>query len=156
MSIKSSSRGAGFAKVLADLQRVKRSEVLVGIPAEKSSRKKGPVNNAELLFIHTEGSPLRSIPPRPTLKPAIEENAALIAEPLGDAATALMEDSAQRAETSLKRAGIVASNAVKRYIREEDHLAPNSPETIARKGSDRPLIDTGQLVRAITYVVRVK
>jgi hypothetical protein len=31
---------------------------------------------------------------------------------------------------------------------------PNKPATIARKGSDRPLIDTAQLLNSITYVVR--
>jgi hypothetical protein len=29
----------------------------------------------------------------------------------------------------------------------------NSPITIAAKGSDKPLIDTGELRKAITYVV---
>lgn len=32
---------------------------------------------------------------------------------------------------------------------------PNSPWTIARKGSSKPLIDTGQLRNSITYVVDV-
>ena len=30
---------------------------------------------------------------------------------------------------------------------------PNAPATIRRKGSDRPLIDTGQLVNAVEYEV---
>lgn len=33
---------------------------------------------------------------------------------------------------------------------------PLAPSTVARKGSDRPLVDTGQLVNAITYVVERK
>jgi len=30
---------------------------------------------------------------------------------------------------------------------------PNSPETIKAKGSDKPLIDTGQLLNSLTYVI---
>ena len=30
---------------------------------------------------------------------------------------------------------------------------PNAPATIRRKGSDRPLIDTGQLVNSVEYEV---
>ena len=33
---------------------------------------------------------------------------------------------------------------------------PNSPRTIRRKGSDQPLVDTGEMRKAITYVVRDK
>lgn len=33
---------------------------------------------------------------------------------------------------------------------------PNAPKTIARKGSSKPLIDTGQLRQSITYVVRLR
>jgi hypothetical protein len=32
---------------------------------------------------------------------------------------------------------------------------PNSPYTIARKGSSKPLIDTGQLRNSITYQVEI-
>lgn len=30
---------------------------------------------------------------------------------------------------------------------------PNAPMTVQRKGSDHPLIDTGQLRRGISYVI---
>ncbi|MDF7681191.1 hypothetical protein PT300_11600 [Enterobacteriaceae bacterium ESL0689] len=33
---------------------------------------------------------------------------------------------------------------------------PLDPKTIARKGSSRPLIDTGNLLQSITYEVRDK
>ena len=36
------------------------------------------------------------------------------------------------------------------YYRDE---YPNSPETIKAKGSDKPLIDTGQLMNSLTYVI---
>lgn len=44
---------------------------------------------------------------------------------------------------------------VKRRIRERI-APPNAPATIQRKGSDVPLVDTGQLRRAIVGIVRAK
>ena len=42
-------------------------DVLVGIPQETSPREGEDVTNAELLFIHTNGSPIRNIRPRMSL-----------------------------------------------------------------------------------------
>lgn len=36
----------------------------------------------------------------------------------------------------------------------DGHLQPNAPSTIKKKGSSKPLIDTGQLRQSITYVVK--
>jgi hypothetical protein len=148
-----SKSGPGALQVIRDLNRIKQSEVLVGIPAEKTQRAGEPINNAALMFVHTHGSPLRNIPPRPVLEPAIEKNSELITPHLAESAKAVMDGRPDAAERELQRAGTIASNAVKRYFT-EGNLAPNAPSTIARKGSDRPLIDTGALRRAVTFVVR--
>ena len=56
----------------------------------------------------------------------------------------------------LNTLGAKAAADVKNTIR-QGIPPPNSPETIRRKGSSRPLIDTGQLINAITWIVeRVK
>lgn len=49
--------------------------------------------------------------------------------------------------------GLQAEEAVRKSIMEGD-WEPNSPETIAKKGSDRPLVDTGTLRKRVTHVVR--
>ena len=36
----------------------------------------------------------------------------------------------------------------------KNNWPPNSPRTIAKKGSDVPLIDTGELRKSITHVIR--
>ena len=80
------------------------------------------------------------------------------------AATLLLNARPVDAERELKLAGITAANGAKRYFL-EGKLAPNKPATIARKRRkaklgegeeyvDTPLIDTGQMRRAITSVVR--
>lgn len=49
--------------------------------------------------------------------------------------------------------GVKAEHEVRRSIR-DGNWTPNSPETIARKGSDRPLIDTGAMVQNVTHIVK--
>ena len=167
--------GPGMAKLLADLKRIKNSEVLVGIPAEKTLRKGDTINNASLLFILTKGSPLRHIPATPILEPAIEQNKNLITPHLGQAARAILNSDPLKAEKELHQAGTVAVNSVKRYFVEAP-WPPNAPSTFAAKtkrerkqfakgkitaaqlteaeGMVRRNINTGKLRRAITSVVR--
>lgn len=117
-----------------------------------------PINNASLLYIHTHGSKVRNIPARPVIEPAIQAdgNRQIIQRELADAAAAYFARDAVRANMHLRRAGIAGANASKAWFVDPRNLwQPNSPETIRRKGSDRPLIDTGALRKSITYVVRV-
>lgn len=155
MSAKVTKSGPGLAQLARDLKRIKSSEVLVGIPAEKTQRKRDAINNASLLFIHTHGSALRHIPPRPVLEPSIEANKDTIAPHLEAAAKQVLAHRPEQAERELRLAGTVASNGAKRFFTDpRNGWAPNAPSTIARKGSDKPLIDTGALRRSIAYVVR--
>jgi hypothetical protein len=171
--------------LFAQISKLAKLEVLVGIPessdrrqdllsqAEKtkptksgkmSKRKKkliaaseSEVNNAQLMFIHTNGSPLKGIPKRPVIEPAIEAsgNREPIAEELGEAAHAILDSDPEAARQHLKRAGMTGQNASRAWFTDaRNHWQKNSEETIRRKGSDRPLIDTGEMRKAITYVVR--
>jgi hypothetical protein len=128
--------------------------VFVGIPARTRSRRGGKLNNAELLFIHTKGSPLKSIPARPVIEPAIEANQEFINKELGNAVSAALANDPEGVNAALNRAGMVAANACKAWFLDaRNGWAPNKPATIRRKGSERPLIDTAAMRRAITHVV---
>jgi hypothetical protein len=167
-----------------------KKEVLVGIPAEHSSRQTPSddnINNAELLYIQSHGvrkaemraemqkhidagkkyseahslyiqshgSPLWHIPPRPVLEPSIEASKEPIAKQLQGAAVAAIDGNAQEVDNALHKAGMVAENAAKAWFENpQNGWPPNSPKTIAMKGSDSPLIDTGEMRKAITHVVR--
>jgi hypothetical protein len=153
--VKVTKTGPGLALIRKSIDRLKKSEVLVGIPAPTTQRRGEPINNASLLFIQTNGSQLKNIPPRPVLEPSIEANKGIITPHLGAAAKAVMDQRPDAAERELERAGMIASNCAKRWFTDpRNNWPPNAPSTVEEKGSDRPLIDTGQLRRAITYVVR--
>jgi len=55
-------------------------------------------------------------------------------------------------EDHLNRVGVVAVGEVQEQIRRGDYK-PNAESTIARKGSDKPLIDKGRLIQSISYEV---
>jgi hypothetical protein len=143
-------------KLKAALAKLQKAQVYVGVPEEKGSRSKAAINNAQLVYIHTHGSPLRHIPPRPIIEPAIKApgNKELITGELGKAAQAVLGAQPSEAHSHLERAGMLGRNAAIRWFNDpRNNWAPNAPATVARKGSDHPLIDTAQMRRSITYVV---
>lgn len=151
-----SSTDAQFKVVQEALKELEKHEVLVGIPQEKSSREGGgKATNAELLFIHTNGSPARGIPPRPVLQSAIENDKERVAEMLGKAIDAAVSGKKDQILPALERAGQYGSNVCRAYfVNPSNGWKPNKPRTIKRKGSSRPLIDTGEMRKSITYIVK--
>lgn len=157
-NIKVSSTDA-TAKLKAALAALASKRVLVGVPEEDGERQKGEITNAQLVYIHTHGSPLNGIPARPIIEPAVEapDTRAIISNELGEAARAALGNQAAATHSHLDRAGIAGSNAAKRWFTDPRNGWPaDKPATVKRKGSDRPLIDTAQLRRSITHVVEDK
>lgn len=115
------------------------------------------VSNAELLFIHTKGSPQQHIPARPVLEPAVaaDGNRQAIGHELAESVKLSIAGDDLKSKKRIRRAGLAGQNAARKWFTDpRNNWAPNRPATIARKGSDKPLIDTGALRAAITYVVK--
>ena len=55
------------------------------------------------------------------------------------------------AETVLKRVGALGVRLVQEKI-VSGSFKPNAPSTIRKKGSDKPLIDTGRMRQSVKYV----
>lgn len=172
--------GNGLADISKALAFLENTRCLVGIPEKNSSRGSEDINNAELAFIHTngssdpkeddaqndsqstaelayirsKGSPKRNIPPRPFIEPAIEQRRTQkdITKHLQTAAIKAIEGDFGAALAEMHKAGQYGENAVKDYIG-SGKLTPNSEATIKRKGSDAPLIDTGSLRSSVTHVI---
>lgn len=105
------------------------------------------------MYIHAHGSALWRVPPRPVLEPSIEHNKDAISQQLGKAAKAALDG--QDANSELQRAGMMAQNFARDWFTNPANLwPPNAESTIKQKGSEKPLIDTGQLRRSIVYVVK--
>lgn len=107
------------------------------------------------MYIQANGSPLWKSPPRPVIEPAIEyaPNKTVIAKQLRVALDTAL--SGKDATPELHKAGMLGQQIVQDWFTNPNNLWPeNAPSTVKMKGSDRPLIDTGELRRSITFVVR--
>lgn len=151
------------AQIAAALKEVATTRVMAGVPAEKSLRKpeageSAEINNAALMYIHEFGAPEANIPPRPVVYPAIRSIQKEVTALLKKIAKLALEGRPEQVQKGFHALGILAQNALRARIT-DGPFEPLKPSTIAarrargRKG-DRPLIDTGQLRRALTYVIR--
>lgn len=114
-------------------------------------------HKAHEMYIQAKGSPLWQSPPRPIIEPAIEADKEVITELLKEAMAATLEGNQELAQVKLNAAGLEGQAASQDWFTNpKNGWAPNSEDTVKRKGSDKPLIDTGELRKAITYVVRKK
>lgn len=59
------------------------------------------------------------------------------------------------AEEALKAIGVMQKGLIQQEIREGDFTA-NAPSTIAKKHSDKPLIDTGRMRQSVNFVIKPK
>ena len=129
-----------------------------------------PYSQALSLYTKQHGKADWRIPPRPIIEPAIRDpqNAKILAEDLAKAAGLALDGNLSGAENALKRAGMDAQNLCRNwFVNPKNHWPPNADSTVngwmspwgkffKGKGSSKPLIATGQLRRAITYVIRKK
>lgn len=145
-------------KSLKDLQQ---RQVLVGVP-ESTTDDRPPedkINNAELVYIHTHGSVLRRIPARPIIEAALEDeyNQQKLEPLLGKVLRAALAGNETEIDSAMTSLGMEAQNIVRDWFTNpRNNWAPNSPRTIAKKGSDKPLIDTGDMRKSIIYVIAGK
>jgi hypothetical protein len=134
------------------LDKLKRTRVLVGVPESEAARQ-GEINNAQLAYLHTNGSELQHIPPRPIIEPVITKNKDKISEMLKAAGAKQLRG--EDASVEYERIGMFAKNKIVANFTDPDNGWPeNSPLTVAKKGSDKPLIDTGALRQSIGYVIQ--
>ena len=124
---------------------------------DKSISKGMKYSAAHSLYVKTHGSPMLNIPPRPVLEPSIEANKQVIAKQIAIASTAAMENNPHLMEEALNKAGMIATSAAQGWFENPaNNWQQNAKSTIKKKGSNQPLVDTGEMRKAITYVLRDK
>ena len=112
-------------------------------------------SEAYSMYIHSHGSPLWHVPPRPVIEPAIKDSIKQIAKRIGKAAHAAIDGNDAEMEHWMDSAGQYGEKAsLKWFENPKNNWPPNAPSTIAKKGSDVPLIDTGELRKSIHHVTR--
>ena len=141
----------GLRKYLASIPQY---QIQIGVFSTKTKRKTTynvGITNAELMFIHENGSPLHHLPARPVLKMTIDYGNTLIKSVIQKALKAYVEVGEQGLEKELNKMCVRMENYAREIIYSNDgRLAPNAPSAAARKKGNHPLFDTGQLARSIT------
>lgn len=133
--------------------------VKVGVQAkDKAVRrgKGGSIRNTDqplavIAAIHEFG--LGDMPQRSFLRSAYDENLPMIDKMIQHVANGAVFGLGTNA--ALNQLGNVVQGMVQRKI-VDGPFVPNSPATIKRKKSSRPLIDTGHLRQSIRYVIERK
>lgn len=98
------------------------------------------------------GSPKRHIPARPAVRQTFENRRGELIALQAKIAQALIEGKITEIR-AMQLLGAWAAGAIKATITSDGNFAPLAPATVRAKGSSKPLIDTGQLVNAVTFVV---
>lgn len=96
------------------------------------------------------GAHVITIPPRPWLDTGVASVTPEIVDTIADSIA-----DGEPMEQILNRIGVVAVAGVQNYM-DELKSPPNAPSTIAKKGSNNPLIDTGELKQSVTYAITSK
>lgn len=135
----------------------------VGVFTGQKDRKKVElgITNAELMYIHENGSPLHNIPARPVLDMTIAwaRSSGLVNKTINEAMEVYLQtEDLNKVDKVMEKMCLKLQNYARHIIYDNDgKLAPNSPSTIRRKGDNHPLFDTGQLARSITCrAIRIK
>lgn len=151
-----------LAKSKEILDSLSKYRIVIGVVSKETTREGQTtdiitkqtigITNAELMFIHENGSPMRNVPSRPVLQYTIEWAQENLDEVLNECIEGVFEGWTQsQVEKHLKIFCMRMENYARDMIYQRDsRLEPNKPGTISAKGSDLPLFDTGQLARSIT------
>ena len=144
----------GWHKLKKELGVLDGSYVAVGYPKEKPKIIEASFFVASLAAVHEFGSIKRKIPSRPFMRKTFKRELKNILK-LRQVLYEKVLDGKLRVSVALSRLGAWYVGQIKNSFTSESFQALKK-KTIARKGSSKPLIDTGRLRNSATYKVFMK
>jgi hypothetical protein len=156
-------RDRGMRELMRMAERInyEKPHVVVGITGKRGSKQHAGGVGATVVDIgaaHEFGA--GNVPRRSFIRATVDRNETIYREAIRKAFRATVLHAARNDKTwnyknsvALRRLGLRVEGDIKQYI--ADGIEPaNSPQTIARKKSSKPLIDTGQLRASIASEIR--
>jgi hypothetical protein len=133
---------------------IKKAVVHVGVQGSKADSQHGKsgLTVADVASFHEFG--LGNNPKRSFIADTFDEKQAQLQKQLNRAAARIRKTKGLRARQELEKLGLFFQGLIQERIAEGID-PPLNPATIKRKGSSKPLIDTGQLRSSITYEVEI-
>lgn len=150
-----------FRKMTRRLAEVKGRHVKVGVLASKGGgeTREDDFNMVDLAVVHEFGSPATEkrpwvIPERSFIRRTFFDRAKDDLKRKSAQLARKIVEQDMPVDAALNELGAWGAAEVKKTITTGPHIPPKlEKSTIARKGSDRPLVDTGRLVGAIQWEV---
>jgi hypothetical protein len=178
-----SEADSGMKAIEDAMEEAMSLDVLVGVPDDAGSRSddgSAAPTNAELLYIHTNGSEINELPARPAIEPALEKNKEQVSQLLQKIADAAVSGDVDRVRAAAEKAGQQGASIARKWFTDPANgwaeikkgTIKSRKRRMSEKGREKaaalveaagntlpafkPLIDTTQLRKSITYVVRKK
>lgn len=145
-----------WKKLLAVAHNLDKAHVRVGVLASKGGSERVPGTDFDMVTlaaVHEFGSPAAGVPERSFIRRTFEQKRDELAQVCGLLAREIITKGMDPLK-ALARLGAWGAAEVKKTITQGEGVPPpNAPSTVAAKGSDRPLVDTGRLVGSINFEV---
>lgn len=140
-----------WQKLRAKMRGLENAHVRVGIFGTEAHD--GHFLMVELAAVHEFGSSRAGIPERSFIRRTFKEQEHAAATVIARVAKAIVTDKIT-VEHGLDILGTWGADQVKRTVTQGTGVPPPlAQSTIDRKGSTRPLVDTGRLINAVTHKV---
>lgn len=143
------------------MERVGDAKVKVGVLASRGGNaqhvdadgKATGITMVELAAIHEFGSPAANIPERSFIRRTFIEKQDALAGVIAKLARGVVTEKITL-ERALNVLGAWGAAEVKKTVTLGAHIPPPlQPETVARKKSNRPLVDTGRMVDSVQWEI---
>lgn len=139
----------GWKAIIKNLKELDGYHVDAGILKDSGNAKNG-VSLTAVAIYNEFGT--RKIPARPFVRIASDENRKAWGDIAADGVGKLI-DRRIRAKRCCEMVGKRMKPDIQKIMGDKSKLAPNAPATIARKGHDKPLIDTGLMRKKVNFRV---
>lgn len=144
---------SGWEKLKRKLTAVERdAHVKVGVLGDSSDEGDGDMSIVDIAAVHEYGTLDGRVPSRSYMRSALIGRLVELKKLQGNVAVGYVTGRLSL-DQALGMIGEWAAAAMRAQITDSNLPPPLQPATVKRKGSDKPLVDTGQLVMAITYEV---
>ena len=150
-------------RIFTELAKLSGLQVKVGFTAEggghgvggESVSAEGYDNNATVAQVATWNEfGTTNIPARPFMRQSVDNHTSEIAK-MCDIMTEKVVTGEVDADKALRAIGALQVGLIQNEIREGD-FEENAPSTVKQKGSSAPLINTGNMLQSVHYVVSNK
>ena len=141
-------------KFFKEIEKLKKLQVRVGYQQGKAFHEEEgkKVDLLDVAMFNELGT--SRTPSRPFMRDSVDDNIDSITK-FCQAQIKGIANGSKDAESALNAIGVMQVGLVQKTI-VEGNFVPNAPSTIAKKGSDKPLIDTGLMRQSVHYVITNK